>query len=315
MAGEKTIAIVGATGAQGGALARAVLAAEGPFRARAVTRRPDSEAAQRLASMGAEVVQADLDDVGSLVRAFEGAHGAFCLTNFWEHMSADKEKAQAENLAEAAKRAGVAHAIWSTFTDTRAYLPIDDDRMPVLQGRYNVPHFDAKGEAHGDFTERGVPTTFLVTSFYWENFILLGAGPKRGEDGVLVLAMPLGDAKLPAIAVEDIGRIALSVFERRDEYIGRTVGVAGEHLTGEQMARHLAEALGEEVRYLAMSADAYRGLGFPGADEMGNMYQFVRDFNDVYVAERDLDECRTLHPRLTDFRSWLAENAKRIPLD
>jgi uncharacterized protein YbjT (DUF2867 family) len=315
MAGAKTIAIVGATGAQGGGLARAVLAAEGPFRARALTRTPDSEAAQRLESMGAEVVQADLDDVSSLVRAFEGAHGAFCLTNFWEHMSADQEKAQAENLAEAARRAGVAHAIWSTFTDTRTYLPIDDDRMPVLQGRYNVPHYDAKGEAHGYFAERGVPTTFLATSFYWENFIVFGAGPKRGEDGGLVLAMPLGDAKLPGIAVEDIGRIALSVFERGDEYIGRTLGIAGEHLTGQQMARELAQALGVEVRYAAMSADAYRALGFPGADEMGNMYQFVRDFNDVYVAERNIDECRRLNPGLADFRSWLAENGKRIPLD
>ena len=315
MARRKVIAIVGATGAQGGGLARAILASDGQFKARALTRKPDSDAAKRLETMGAEVVQADLDDVDSLVAAFDGVDGAFCLTNFWEHLSADKEKAQAENLAEAAKRAGVEHVIWSTFSDTRAHLPIDDERMPVLQGEYNVPHFDAKGEAHQYFTDRGVPTTFLATSFYWENLILSGAGPKRAPDGVLVLAMPLGDAKLPGIAVEDIGRIALGVFERGPEYVGKTVGIAGEHLTGAEMAEQLTEALGEEVRYLAMSADDYRALGFPGADEMGNMFQFKRDFNELYVGERDLEECRRLHPQLLDFRSWLAQNANRIPLD
>ena len=105
--------------------------------------------------------------------------------------------AQAGNMAQAAKAAGVQHVIWSTLEDTRDFVPLDDDRMPTLQGKYKVPHFDAKGEADHVFTDAGVPTTFLLTSFYWENFIYFGMGPKRGEDGKLALTFPMGDAKLP----------------------------------------------------------------------------------------------------------------------
>lgn len=315
MAQKKTIAIVGATGAQGGGLARAILTdPDSPFAARALTRNPQSDNAKELSRLGAEIVEADLDDLESLKRAFQGAYGAFCVTNFWEHFSPEKEKAQAENMAKVAKEADLKHVIWSTLEDTRAWLPVSDERMPVLQDKYNVPHFDAKGEANRYFTDLGVPTTFLVTSFYWENFIHFGAGPQRGPDGVLALTMPMGDAKLPSIAVEDIGKVAYALFKRGDDYIGKTVGIAGEHLSGEEMAAALSEALGEEVRYNDVPADVYRGFGFEGADEMGNMYQFKRDFNEAYLSNRDLDEVRVLNPSLQDFKTWLAQNKGRIPL-
>ena len=315
MPNEKVIAIVGATGAQGGGLARAILDDPGGgFRVRALTRNPESDAARALKQQGADVVQADLDDAESLKRAFDGAHGAFAVTNFWEHFSAEKEKAQARNIAEAAAAAGVKHVVWSTLEDTRGQLPVEDDRMPVLQGEYNVPHFDAKGEANRYFTERGVPTTFLVTSFYWENFIHFGAGPQRGEDGTLALTMPMGDAKLPGIAVGDIGKVAYAIFKGGDSFIGETVGIAGEHLTGEELAAAMSEALGEEVRYQDVPADVYRSFPFDGADEMGNMYQFKRDFNDAYCAARDLGETRRLNPDLQTFRGWLAEHAEQIPV-
>ncbi|MEZ0334863.1 MAG: NmrA family NAD(P)-binding protein, partial [Gemmatimonadales bacterium] len=209
MADKKIIAVVGATGAQGGGLVRAILAdPKGEFAARALTRDPGADMAKALAAAGAEVVAADLDDRASLERAFKGAYGAFCLTNFWEHFSAEKEVAQAENLARAAKAAGVRHVIWSTLEDTRRWVPLADDRMPTLHGRYKVPHFDGKGEADAKFREAGLPVTLLLTSFYWENFISFGAGPKRGPDGKLALTLPLGDAKLPGIGVEDIGKSA-----------------------------------------------------------------------------------------------------------
>jgi uncharacterized protein YbjT (DUF2867 family) len=279
------------------------------------TRDPDSEAAQALARRGAEVVQADLDDVASLKRAFAGCYGAFCVTNFWEHFSAEKEKAQAANLAEAARDAGLQHVIWSTFEDTRDLLPIDDDRMPVLQGAYNVPHFDAKGEANQYFQDQGVPTTFLVTSFYWENFIFFGSGPQRGPDGVLALTMPMGSAKLPGVAAEDIGKAVYGIFKGGDTYVGKTIGVAGEHLTGEEMAAAMSRAFGQEVRYNDVPADMYRSFGFPGADEMGNMFQYKRDFNESYLAARDLDSIRGLNPDLQTFEEWLAQNKDRIPLE
>src|SRR5678815_208263 len=164
----KIIAVVGATGVQGGGLARAILAdPSGGFSVRAITRDPNKDAAKALAAKGAEVVSANLDDVESLKKAFAGVHGVFGVTNFWEHFSAEKEKAQAKNIADAARAAGVKHVIWSTLEDTRQFMSPDDKRMPMLQGKYRVPHFDAKAEADEYF--KGLPVTYLVTSFYWDN--------------------------------------------------------------------------------------------------------------------------------------------------
>lgn len=316
MTEKKTLAVVGATGAQGGGLVRAVLNdPQGPFRVRALTRKPDSDQAAALARSGAEVVEADLDDIGSLIRAFRGADAAFCLTNFWEHFSPERELMQAANMAEAARHAGVGHVIWSTLEDTRRRVPLDDARMPTLMGKYKVPHFDAKGEADRLFTELGVPTTLLLTSFYWDNLIHFGMGPKRGPDGVLAFTLPMGDAKLPGIAAEDIGRCAYGIFRKGEEFLNRTVGIAGEHLRGEEMAAALSRALGETVRYNAVSPEAYRGFGFPGAEDLGNMFQFKRDFNEMFCAARDPGLSRALNPALQTFEAWLAANKDRIPLE
>ncbi|MFL5633769.1 MAG: NmrA/HSCARG family protein, partial [Gemmatimonadaceae bacterium] len=206
---KKIIAVIGATGAQGGGLVRAILEDKsGQFAARAITRTPNSDKAKALAEAGAEVVAADTDDVKSLKKAFTDAYGAFCMTNFWEHMKPEKELSQARNMAQAAKDAGIRHVIWSTLEDTRQSVPISDDRMPTLMGKYKVPHFDAKGEANAFFAELGVPTTYLVTSFYWDNFIHFGMGPKKGPDGKLAITLPMGSKKLPSIAAEDIGKTA-----------------------------------------------------------------------------------------------------------
>ena len=218
-------------------------------------------------------------------------------------------------MAQAAKHTGIQHAIWSTFQDTRKWIPLSDNRMPTLLGKNKVPHFDGKGEADHVFTDLGVPTTFLLTSFYWENMIYFGAGPKKEPDGKLALTMPMGDKKLPSMAAEDIGKCAYGIFKRGREFIGKTVGVAGEHLTGAQMAAALTKALGREVRYNDVSPDVYRSFGFPGADEMGNMFQFKRDFEQVYCGARSLDVSRALNPSLQTFERWLTQNKGRIPLE
>ena len=311
---KKTIAVVGATGAQGGGLVRAILAdPPGGFTARALTRDVTTEKARALAAAGAEVVAADVDDAASLRRAFEGAYGAFCVTFFWDHFSPEKEQAQAKAMAQAAKDAGVKHVVWSTLEDTRKWVPLDDPRMPTLQGRYKVPHFDAKGEANRFFAEAGVPTTCLNTSFYWDNLVHFGMGPKRGEDGKLSFVLPMGDKKLPGIAAEDIGRCAYGVFKRPD-LIGKTVGIAGEHLNGAQMAAELSQALGQPVSHAAVPPEVYRSFGFPGADDLGNMFQFKADFEADYCAARDLGFSRSLNPKLQTFAQWLAANRERIPL-
>lgn len=311
----KLIAVVGATGTQGGGLARAILDdPEGGFVLRALTRHVDSDKARALAARGAEVVAADSDDAASLERALHGAYGAFFVTNFWEHFSPEKEKLQARNMALAAKATGVRHAIWSTLEDTRQRVPLDDERMPTLMGRYKVPHFDAKGEANAYFAEAGVPTTLLYASFYWDNLIHFGMEPRPGADGILDFVLPMGTAKLPGIAAEDIGRCAYGIFKAGDAYIGRAVGIAGEHLTGAQMAEALAQALGRRVRYQAVTPAQYRALGFPGAEDLGNMFQYKHDFEAEYCAVRDVARSRALNPRLQDFAQWLADNARRIPV-
>ncbi len=316
MAEKKTIAVMGATGAQGGGLVRAILRDKtGGFAARAVTRNPASEKAQALAAAGAEVVAADVGDEASLERAFAGAYGAFCVTFFWEHFSPEQELAHATALARAAKQAGVRHVIWSTLENTRKWVPLSDNRMPTLKGKYKVPHFDAKGEADDVFRKLGVPTTFLLTSFYWENFIFFASGPKRGPDGKLALTFPMDDKKLPGIATEDIGKVAYAIFKRGQEYIGKTIGIAGEHLTGDEMAAALTRALGEEVRYNPVSPETYRGFGFPGADDLGNMFQFKRDFQQAFCGPRDPKIARGLNPELQTLDQWLAQNKNRIPLE
>jgi uncharacterized protein YbjT (DUF2867 family) len=159
-----------------------------------------------------------------------------------------------------------------------------------------------------------VPTTFLLTSFYWENFINFGAGPQRAPDGTLMLTVPLGNSRLPSMASEDIGKVAYAIFRRGPEFIGKTVGIAGEHLTGTEMAEALSRALGEEVRYNDVPPDVYRGFGFPGADDLGNMFQYNRDFAAEFCGDRDLALTRALDPELQTFDQWLARNADRIPV-
>jgi uncharacterized protein YbjT (DUF2867 family) len=312
---KKIIAVVGATGAQGGGVVRAIMRdTSGPFTARALTRDVSSDKARALAALGAEVVQADIDDPASIKRAFTGAYGAYCVTFFWSHLSGERETTEGRAMARAAKDAGVQHAIWSTFEDTRKFIPLSDTRMPTLQGKYKVAHFDAKADANAAFTELGVPTTFLLTSFYWENLISFGSGPAKGPDGKLAITYPLGDKKLPGMASEDIGKCAYGIFKRRGDFVGKTVGIAGEHLTGAQMAAALTRALGQEVRYNDVPPDVFRSFGFPGADDVGNMFQFKRDFNTEYCAARDLAFSRSLNPELQTFAQWLDVNKDRIPL-
>lgn len=316
MADKKIIAVIGATGAQGGGLARAILADKGSSLVpRAITRNVGSDKAKALAADGVEVVAADLDDPASLEKAFGGAYGVYAVTNFWEHFSPDREIRQAGNIAKAAKATGIEHVIWSTLEDTREWVPLDDDRMPTLMNKYKVPHFDAKGEANQLFRDAGVPTTFLLTAFYWDNLIYFGSGPQRGENGSLAITFPMDDAKLPGIAVADIGKCAYGIFKRGREFVGKTIGIAGEHLTGTEMAAALTRALGQDVGYNAVPPEVFRGLGFPGAEDLGNMFQFKRDFNEYFCGVRDIAFARTLNPELQTFEQWLSLHKDEIPID
>jgi len=313
---DKIVAIVGATGAQGGGLARAILAdPASAFSVRAVTRRPESGPARALAVLGAEIVAADLDRAETLTRVFEGVDAAFCVTNFWEHHSPERELAQAAAMAQAATDAGVAHVIWSTLEDARLWVPLESDQMPTLMGHYKVPHFDAKGEANAEFTSRNMPVTFLLTSYYWDNFIHFpGMGLTRGPDGMLTLRLPMGDKKLPGIAAEDIGRCAYGILQAGGRYVGKTVGIAGEHLTGDELALALSRTLGERVRYTDVPPEIYRTFNFPGAQDLSNMFQFKRDFQDAFCNARSVELSRQLNPSLQTFDEWLENHKAQISI-
>jgi uncharacterized protein YbjT (DUF2867 family) len=316
MSEHRVISVVGATGAQGGGVVRAILNdPNSGFTVRAITRDTTTDKAKALADLGAEVVEGNVDDVESLKRAFKGTYGAYCVTFFWEHFSPEKEAQHVENMAIAAKDAGLKHVVWSTLEDTRKWIPLSDDRMPTLMDKYKVPHFDAKGASNAYFTEHGVPVTFLNTSFYWDNLIYFGMGPKKGEDGTLAFTLPMGDKKLPGMAAEDIGKCAFGIFKEGEKYIGKSVGIAGEHLTGSQMAASLGRAMGQDVHYNAVEPAVYRTFGFPGAEDLGNMFQFNRDFENAFCGARNLDTSRLLNPSLQTFDDWLSKNKERIPLE
>jgi uncharacterized protein YbjT (DUF2867 family) len=265
-----------------------------------------------MAAKGAEVVKADLDDVESLKKAFAGAHGVYAVTNFWEHFSGEKEVAQAKNIAEAAKAAGVKHIIWSTLEDTRKLMAADDTRMPMLQGKYRVPHFDAKADADAFF--KGLPVTYLMVSFYWDNLYLFDLAPKKDKDGVYSWAFPMGDAKLAGIAKDDIGKAAYGVFKAGSEYIGKTVAIAGEHVSFADMSEKISKGLGiGPVKYTALDANLFRSFGFPGADEYGNMFQVYRDFEKQVNAVRSVEETRKLAGgSVQTFDQWLAKNKDAV---
>jgi len=314
MSVTKTIAVVGATGATAGGLARAILSDPGGgYACRAITRDPESAAARALSAQGATVVKADLDDYDSLVSAFDGAAGAFCMTNFFVNFSAEQETQQAANQARAAAAAGVRHAIWSTAEDTRKWYPLDDDRMPTLQGGYKVPNWDGKGEGDRFFAAAGVPTTYLLAPFHWEAFVFGLGAPQPGPDGVRTMAMPLGEAQLPGIAAEDIGRCAYAIFQDPARFVGETVGIAGEHTTGDELAAGLSVAFGEPVSYQHVPAEVFRELPFPGIDLAANMFQFVAEDNG-YAARRDVAFTRSLNPSLIGFAQWAAATRGHVPV-
>jgi uncharacterized protein YbjT (DUF2867 family) len=174
-----------------------------------------------------------------------------------------------------------------------------------------VPHFDAKAEANALFS--GLPTTFLVTSFYWDNLYMFGLAPKKGDDGQLAWTFPMGSARLAGIAAEDIGKAAYGIFKAGDAYIGKTVGILGEALTIEQMGAALSKVLGVgPIKYNAVEADLYRSFGFPGADEMGNMFQADRDFEKEMLANRSVDVARKLNPALQSFEQFVTKQQAAI---
>lgn len=293
---RKKILVFGATGAQGGSVARHLLQ-RGQFDVRAVTRNTDSPAAQELRELGAELVQGDLDDPASLAAALEGCYGAYGVTNFWEHFA--KEEQQGRNLVAAVAEAKVQHFVYSTLP------PVEK----ATNGALKSPHFDLKAEHEEYARSLGIPATFIHVPFYYENFLAFFP-PRPAGDGTFQFGFPQGDTPLAAMSVEDVGRIVAVIFEQPAEYIGKVVRLAGDELPAAAYADVMSRRTGATIRYAYIPRETFAAFGFPGAEDLADMFEFYR----VHMPSRaaEIEQLRALAPELQDFETWAARNEGKL---
>lgn len=335
---KKLIAVMGATGAQGGAVIQAfhTLATKNDsnsssiYEIRAISRNPNSKKAKALVEglLVKEVVKADADDEDSLVAAFQGCYGAFVVTDFWQDCNVQHEIETTRTIQNAAKRARLQHVVLSTLDDTRTLIEKADNKdtwkvlPPTELGMY-VPHFDGKGQAAEEFAKH-VPTTKLLTTFYLENFINLGMGPRKQKNNKessdassYAITFPMGNSKLSMVSTLDIGKVACACFQNPEMTIGKTVGVQSDALTCEEIAQCFSQALGVPVVYNDVSEEVYAEfLGFPGAEDLANMFRFYKEFEVYFVNSRTkaLSEDASLMNKVKElgglytFQSWLDAN-------
>jgi uncharacterized protein YbjT (DUF2867 family) len=294
--GPKRILVTGATGAQGGSVARFLLS-RGTFAVRALTRNPDSDAARALAAAGAEVVRGDLGDRASLGAALDGCYGVFGLTSFWEHFGQEME--HGTNLVEAVAASAVEHFVLSTLRDYFA----------LTGGELRVPHCDMKAALERMAREKGLPATFVHVAFYYENFATFFP-PQPGEDGGYHFGFPQGDTPLAAVSVDDVGGVVAAIFEQRDRFLGTTVGVVGDDLPAGAYAEAMSRATGRRIRYGHVPREVYAEFGFPGAEELANMFDAQRRFIPQRAA--DLAMSRELYPGVRTFDAWAADASERL---
>ena len=278
--GEKTILVAGATGQQGGAVARRLLAAG--WSVRALTRDSEAPAAQALARQGASVVQGDLADRDSLDLALAGAYGVFSVQVFWPPtVGVEGEVSHGKNLADAARAAGVKHLVYSSVGGA--------DRNT------GVAHFESKWQIEQHIRSLGLPATILRPVFFMENFFFPNfRGPIL--EGVLNWELR-PETRLAMIAVDDIGAFAALALESPDEFIGRAIEIGGDELTPPEVAEHFSRAIGRPVRFAEQSMDQIRGFD----PDLAAMLQWFND--EGYQV--DIPALRDIHPQLTTFEEWL----------
>jgi uncharacterized protein YbjT (DUF2867 family) len=285
---DKTILVIGATGAQGGSVARHLLS-RGSYAVRALTRNPESAAARTLLAAGAEVVKGELDDRASLRCALKGVYGVYGVTNYWEHF--DREAEHGRNLINAVAGAEVEHFVFSSLPAV----------SKTSGGELRVPHFDQKHELEQYAKSLGIPSTFVHVAFYYENFFSFFP-PRKNGDGAYHFGFPQGNVPLAGVAAEDIGGVVATIFEYPAEFLGRTVGIVGDDLTGSEYADVMSRVSEKTVRYADVPRDVFATYPFPGADDLADMFTF----NQRYIPNRgaDLHESRVLHPSMQSFEQW-----------
>ena len=292
MSDKKKILVTGATGAQGGSVARHLLAA-GKFSVRGLTRHPDSEKALSLRKAGAEVVQGDLENLESLRAALKDCYGVFGVTNFWEHFTGEYQ--EGINLVDAVAAAKVPYFIFSSLPHVKK----------LTKGELDVPHFDLKGQIEEYARSLGLKAAFIHPAFYYENFLAFFP-PKKKEDGSFGIGFPQGETPLSGVAAEDIGGVVRVMFEQPDAFRDKVVGIVGDDLTGAQYAEIMSRGLGVPVTYEHIPREVFASFGFPGAEDLANMF----DYNRRYIPNRkvDIEQSRALYPQMQSFSTWMQAN-------
>jgi uncharacterized protein YbjT (DUF2867 family) len=296
MADEKTILVTGATGAQGDGVVRHLLKG-GKFRVRCLTRKPESEKAQALVQTGAEVVRGDLGDPESLQAAMEGCYGVFGVTNFWEHF--EKESFHGKNLIDAVKEAEIEHFVFST-------LPYKQEQP---DGKLEVPHFDMKARMEEYGRSLKLRATYAHVAFYYENFLSFFL-PKLQEDGSYMFGFPQGDTPLAAVSVEDIGGVIATIFDHPDEFLDQTVGIVGDDQPCSKYAEIMSRVLGKKIIYRNIPREVFGKLGFPGAEDLANIFEYNRLF--IPNRQADLEQSSKLFPEIRRFEPWVEANRQKF---
>jgi uncharacterized protein YbjT (DUF2867 family) len=286
------ILVVGATGAQGGSVARHLLRT-GSYKVRCLTRRPDSPAAKEIAELGGELVAGDLSNPASLRAALRGCHGAFGVTNYWEHF--EREFEHGRNFVDALIASGIQHSVISTLPHAKL----------LSGGRLAVPHLDTKGRIEEYARSTNLPTTYVHIAFYYENFLSRFA-PRRQRDGSYAFDFPQGSTPLAAVAVEDIGGVVAAIFAESFWYRDKVVGIVGDDLRCDEYTDVMHRVLGRQFAYRYIAHDAFAGRDMLGASALADMFEFNR----LYVPNRrmDLAKSRELYPRIRAFERWLRDH-------
>ncbi|KAN0044526.1 hypothetical protein ACTA71_006042 [Dictyostelium dimigraforme] len=270
------VTVFGATGAQGGSVARALI--KDGFKVRALTRNPQSDGAKALKNLGAEIVEcSDSDPKEVLEKALKGSDSVFCVTNFWAYF--EKELEYGINIANAALSAGIKHFVFSSLAPCNK----------ISGGRYNVPHFDLKYqiEEHIRKLSKENPnfvTSFVYAPFYMQNFKTYFA-PKRTVNEVTqevsyVLGMPSDSKMLPLDMgdIDDIGSIVSVMMKDPTKYSGKIIPFSGDCLHGEKIAEIMSKVTGKKVVYNFIEPKVFAQFGFPGAGELAEMFSYYNEF-------------------------------------
>lgn len=302
------ITVFGATGSQGGAVLRS-LVRTGQYSIRAITRNPDSKKGKILASIPCvTVAKADLDDASSLPAAIEGAYGVFLVTNYWAHVSEEKEKLQIKSTIDACAAANVQHIVWSTLDNTKGtYTPVGE--------LTHVPHFQCKYDMDERFPKES--TTFLRCCAYYENFI--GAmKPAKNESGAYQITLPMGDHKIHLTHMEHFGNVVAEAFLKPEQSKGKVLVAVSDKVTPEEIAASLSEVTGETVAAFKPETSLYATF-FPkqGSEDLANMFQFYQEGKD-YQQIRDEALAGSTgdfkYPCGLPFHAWLHDNKAKLSL-